>query len=288
MLAAHNYPIVKRRGDAAYDLQRQLSSRVRAVTTPGDLILSPGGAMELYLPHYEGRPNVRTLNGVLFQTRGNLDQALGRIANDIEVSLHAGLAVVVGREVMRIPPDIFRRYDVPQARLDAFWKPYLGAMQPVVINKGETYFWRIPPAEELAEKDGWRWASFDWGWQAGNVAAPGFENGWCFNPQTDPMLVGPVLRLDAAPIKAVKVAMATSAKNQTGQLFYAGLDGAISDAHSVRWKLKGDGQPHTYTIQLKDAQGWQGTITRLRLDPIEVGDGTAGARTCVMSLSLVR
>ncbi len=288
LLAFHNYPIVRYRGDAATDLQRQLSAGVKAVTGPNDLILSPGGVMELYLPYYEGRPNVRTLNGVLFDTGGNLDQAFGRFASYISSSLHAGLGVVVGREVMELPPEIFRRYDVPQARLDAFWKPYHAVMQPAVINKGQIYFWRIPPADEVAEKIGWAWTGFDWGWQAANVTSPGFEDGWCFNPQSDPMLVGPTLKLDASQFRAVEVTLSSKAAGQVAQLFYAGSDGAISDAHSVQWKLKGAGKSHTYTLPLRGTPGWEGSITRLRLDPISVGDGTPATRTCVRALKLLR
>ncbi|MDQ5852106.1 MAG: glycosyltransferase family 39 protein, partial [Chloroflexota bacterium] len=228
LLAWHNYPLVERRGDAAFDLQRQLSAGVRQVTTPNDLILAPGGVMELYLPYYEERPNIRTLNGVLFQTGGNVEQAFARLSADIATSLHAGLAVVVGREMMQLPPEIFRRYDVPQERLDAFWRPYREAMQPAVVHKGETYFWRIPAAQEVAQDTGWRWSSFDWGWQASNVTAGSFDGKWCFDPRPDPALNSPVLRLDTAPVQAMEVTLSTLAAGQTAQFFYAGPDGSLS------------------------------------------------------------
>ena len=287
LLAWHNYPIVERRGDAADDLQRQLSARVHELTTPSDLILAPGGVMELYLPYYEGRPNVRTLNGVLFETNGDVDAALGRIAAYISQSLQAGLSVTVGREMMQLPPEIFRRYDVPQARLDAFWKSYRTALQPAVIHAGETYFWRIPSATEVARDAGWRWQAFDWGWQATNVVGPAFDTGWCFDPQPDPILQGPVLALDAADVEAVEVTLSTLAQGQVGQLFWAGEDGVFSDARSVQWPVEGDGQSHTYRVPLAGVTGWTGTVTKLRLDPIAAGDGTPATRTCVEELRLI-
>jgi len=288
LLATHNYLIVERRGDAAFDLQRQISGQVRDLTTPNDLILSPGGVMELYLPYYEARPNVRTLNGVLFETNGDLQQTFDRLRADLATSLHAGLTVLVGREIMQLPPEIRRRYEVPQERLDAFWRPYRDALEPAVVHKGETYFWRIPSAQELAQRDGWRWTSFDWGWQALNVATSDFGGEWCFDPRSDPILLSPLLALDASSVEAVEVTMSTRAQGQSAQLFYAGSDGMILDERSVRWELEGDGLPHIYRMRLQEAPGWNGTVTGLRLDPIEVGDETAATRTCIRQVRLVK
>ena len=288
LLAWHNYPIIERRGDAAYDLQRTLAAGVREQTTPNDLILSSGGVMELYLPYYEGRPNVRTLNGLLFETSGDLDAAFGRIASYISSSLQAGLAVVVSREIMELPPEIFRRYDVPQARLDAFWDTYRPHMTPAVVHEGTTYFWRIPSAQELAHGEGWRWNGFALGWESANIAAQEFEAGWCFDPAVDPILIGPLLALDTAPVQAMEITMSTSAQGQIGQLFWGSPDGMMSDERSVRWELIGDGQPHTYTLPLRGAAGWSGVVSRLRLDPIAAGDGTAATRTCIEQMRLVR
>jgi len=287
-LAWHNYPIVRLRGDASVDLQRHLSAGIRNVTTAEDLVFEPGGVLELYLPYYEGRPNVRTLNGVLFETGGDIDRALERVSEYVSTSLHAGLAVVVGRNAMELPEDVFQRFDVPQERLEVFWRPYRPAMAPAVVHENKTYFYRIPPAQELVESGGWRWTSFDWGWQAANVANSSFAEAWCFDPQPDPMLLSPLLRLDARSARAVEITLSTAAQGQTAQLFYAGQDGGLSDERSVQWAVEGDGAPHTYTIPLEGAPGWGGTISRLRLDPIAVGDGTSATRTCVHGLRFVR
>jgi hypothetical protein len=288
LLAWHNYPIIDRRGDAAYDLQRILSAAVREQTTPDDLILSSGGVMELYLPYYEGRPNIRTLNGLLFETNGDLDAAFGRISSYISSSLNAGLAVVISSEILEIPPEIFRRYDVPQSRLDAFWQPYRSAMMPAVTHEGTTYFWRIPAAQELVQGEGWRWNGFALGWEGLNIAASEFEAGWCFDPAVDPILHGPLISLDPAMVQAVEITMSTAAQGQTAQFFWGGPDGIMSDERSVRWELTGDGQLHTYRVPVREAPGWSGVIARFRLDPIAVGDGTATTRTCVEQIRLVR
>lgn len=289
LLAWHNYPLVERRGDAAQDLQRQLAAKVGALTTTADLIIPPGGVQELYLPYYEARSNVATLNGILFETNGDVPAAFARMRERIDLSLHAGLGIVVGREAIELPRDIFQRYPVTQAQLDTFWQPYRDALQPAVTHDGTTYFWRIPPATELARDGGWRWTSAALGWQAANLGDERFDaqNGWCFTPQSDPALVGPRVELDATAFRTLEVTMRTSAPNEQAQLFFAGPDDALSDERSVRWTLEGDGVARTYSVPLAGTPGWSGLITRLRLDPISVGDGTAATETCVTALRLI-
>ncbi|HEX6287682.1 MAG TPA: glycosyltransferase family 39 protein [Herpetosiphonaceae bacterium] len=286
LLLWHNYPIVQRRGDASQDLQRQLADGIKAATARDDLIIPPGGVMELYLPYYEDRPNVRTINGTLFEVGGDIPAAFERLRGEITNGLHAGLTVIVGQETMELQ-ERYQRYPITQAMLDQFWQPYRAAFEPAVTHKGTIYYWRLPGATELARGAGWRWSSFDWGWQAANVQDARFETGWCFNPQTDPALVSPLLNVDAAEVAALEITMRTTAQGEHAQLFFAGPDGMMSDDRSVRWQVEGDGTPHTYTVALADVPGWQGRIERLRLDPLALGDGTAATRTCIESLRLV-
>jgi hypothetical protein len=287
LLAWHNYPIVERRGDASQDLQRQLADGIKAVTAPHDLIISPGGVMELYLPYYEDRHNLRTLNATLFEVNGDIPAAFERHHADIAEGLHAGLTVIVGQEALELQ-ERYQRYPITQAMLDQFWQRYRSSLTPAVVHKGTTYYWRLPNATELARGSGWRWQSFDWGWRAANVQDSRFESGWCFNPQTDPALVSPLLNLPAADVRALEITMRTAAQNEQAQLFFAGPDGAMSDQRSARWSLESDGQSHTYTVSLAELPGWQGSIQRLRLDPVSLGDGTDATRTCVESLRFVQ
>jgi hypothetical protein len=67
--------------------------------------------------------------------------------------------------------------------------------------------------------------------------------------------------------------MANGTAARDAQLFFAGLDGAISEAQSARWTLSPGPATVTYLIKLDKLPGWQGRITRLRLDPVGVGDG---------------
>ncbi len=288
ILAWHNYPIVKRRGDASQDLQRQIAAKVGAQSSTADLIIAPGGVMELYLPYYEQRNYVRTINMVLFETNGDIPAALGRLQYEIDTALHAGLAVLVGREAMDLPEEIVQRYPIQQEQLDGLWAPYRASLQPAVTHNGMTYFWRIPSSTEIARGDGWRWETSPLGWQSSNVVDVSLNGEWCVNPQSDPALLSPRIDFDGSWASAVEVRMRTNAQNEQAQLFFADQNGAMSDERSARWSLIGDGQLRTYTIQFADVSGWSGWITQLRLDPIAVGDGTEATRTCIESLRLVK
>jgi hypothetical protein len=189
---------------------------------------------------------------------------------------------------MELPKEIVQRYPIQQEQLDSLWAPYRAALQPAVTHNGTTYFWRIPSSTEIARGDGWRWQTSPLGWQATNVAATSFDSAWCVNPQSDPALLGPRVDFDGSWATTLEVRMRTNAQNEQAQLFFADQNGAMSDERSVRWALNGDGQLHTYTIPLAEAAGWSGWITRLRLDPISVGDGTEASQTCIESLKLVK
>jgi hypothetical protein len=98
-------------------------------------------------------------------------------------------------------------------------------------------------------------------------------SGWNITPGIDPALLSPLLHLDARQVVAIEIRMANGTRNRDAQLFYAGVDGAMSEERSVRWELNATGDATTYTIDLRAAPGWDGIITRLRIDPVGVGDG---------------
>jgi hypothetical protein len=67
--------------------------------------------------------------------------------------------------------------------------------------------------------------------------------------------------------------MANGTAARDAQLFFAGPDGAIAEQRSAHWTLDPGTAATTYRIELADLPSWQGRITRLRLDPVGVGDG---------------
>jgi len=134
-------------------------------------------------------------------------------------------------------------------------------------------YWRLAMGQERAEGRGWRFDSFSEGWQAANVQQELFAQGWHFVPGSDPALTSPLLEIDAAGFAAIEIRMANGTAAQDAQLFFAGPDGTIGEARSVRWTLRPGTAAVTYRLELAELPGWQGRITRLRLDPVGVGDG---------------
>ncbi len=283
LLLWHNIGLLRRRGDAAQDLPRQIAAQAAAVSAPDDVFVLLGGMLELYLPYYERRPNVHILDVMFFDAQNDPARAYARLEREISAGLGAGLRVFVDRDIQRLPPETLQRYAVTQPDLDRFWAPYRPFLTPAVTQSGTVYFKQLPTASERAAGAGWQWAGFDWGWQGSNLGAATLERGWCFAPGSDPMLLSPRLDLPATAT-SVEVTLRTAAADQTAQLFWAGPDGAMSAAQSVEWPVIGDGAAHTYRVALPSS--WRGTVTRLRLDPIAVGDGTAASATCVDELRL--
>lgn len=70
-MLAINYDSISRRGRMEYDRQRRIAAALAARSAPGDLLLVPDGLQELYLPYYEQRDNVLSLNQALFEHEGD-------------------------------------------------------------------------------------------------------------------------------------------------------------------------------------------------------------------------
>ena len=55
-----------------------------------------------------------------------------------------------------------------------------------------------------------------------------------------------------------------------GQVFFVTEDDAdYGESKSLVFDVIADGEPHAYVLDLGSVPGWDGTITRLRLDPVE-------------------
>ena len=104
------------------------------------------------------------------------------------------------------------------------------------------------------------------GWQGANIQQELFAKGWHFVPGSDPALTSPLLDIGADRFAAIEIRMANGTAAHDAQLFFAGSDGSISEARSARWTLKPGQAAVTYRIELAGLPGWQGRITRLRLE----------------------
>ena len=64
--------------------------------------------------------------------------------------------------------------------------------------------------------------------------------------------------------------MKSSAGEWAQVFFITDSDNGYDEAKSLRFKIKSDGQFHTYALRMDKVAGWKGVIIELRLDPVEV------------------
>jgi hypothetical protein len=271
--AATNGGAITRRGDPATDLQRLIARQLAARSQPADLLLVPDGLLELYLPYYERHDNFMSLNQALFDNGDDWDRACAAVRERVDMALHAGATVYVSDETLHPPTLLLERHHLQPAQVTACFAPYGGALQFVPMPQTMPAYWRLAMGQERAEGAGWRFDTFAEGWQGANIQQELFAMGWHFVPGSDPALTSPLLDIGADRFAAIEIRMANGTAAHDAQLFFAGPDGAISEARSARWTLKPGPAAVTYRIELAELPGWQGRITRLRLDPVGVGDG---------------
>ncbi len=268
-----NYDSIRQRGNAATDLQRTIARGLASQSTPADLLLIPDGLLELYLPYYEQHDNFLSLNQALFDHGDDWSRACNAVQQRMEAARHAGATVLIADEVLHPLADFLQRHHLQQSEVAACFAPYRAELLPLPMPPAAPTYWRLPRGQEQAQGSGWRFMAAAEGWQAANVADSRFAAAWHFRPEVDPWLTSPLLDLQADRYEAIEIRLANGTKARDAQLFYAGPDEQITEQHSVHWTLKPTADPVTYRIDLRTAPGWSGTIMRLRLDPVGVGDG---------------
>jgi hypothetical protein len=268
-----NYGAIERRGDAATDLQRVVARALAERSSKADLLVIPDGLQELYLPYYEQRENFISINQALFDAGDSWPEACGTIRRRIETALYAGATAIVAEEAMHPPALLLERHRITQAQVDMCFAPYRADLRPLALPKQAPGYLRLATAQERAEGAGWKFEAAPQGWLAANVAGERFEQGWTFVPGVDASLTSPLMRLDTSHYAAIEIRLASGTAGRDAQLFFLGEDGRADEARSLHWELGSGDDAQTYRLDLRDAPGWQGIVTRLRIDPVGVGDG---------------
>jgi hypothetical protein len=120
----------------------------------------------------------------------------------------------------------------------------------------------LPNWDFTAQREAQGWVSVN------NLAAFSFDQHGLQTQVTggDPYMVGPRIELDPATAPHLEIHM-RSTNGSGGQVFWE-VDGQpFNEAASQHFTIEPDGQWHTYRLDLNGHAAWQGTITRLRLDP---------------------
>jgi hypothetical protein len=86
---------------------------------------------------------------------------------------------------------------------------------------------------------------------------------------SDPYLGSPAFTIDAKVYPIIKIRMAVSSGDSAQLFFITSSRKAYDEQKSLRFAIDGDGEFHTYTLDMSKVSSWNGTITQIRLDPTE-------------------
>ncbi len=276
-MLAMNYDSITRRGRMAYDRQRRIAAALAAHSAPGDLLLVPDGLQELYLPYYEQRDNVLSLNQALFEHEGDWAAACRAVRQRITITREHGFAVWIDDVVLYPGSDrdetrLLERFRLtPQAVTQCF-TPYMPELDPHLVA-GYGIYHALPAAQTLLERSGWDFAHSRQGWRASNIEHERFVTGWEFIPGVDPQLKSPPLHIDTRRYNILEIDLAAATQDRDAQLFFYDEAGQVAEERSIRWTLPPGDAVITYRLELEGQPGWHGIVTGLRLDPVSVGDG---------------
>jgi hypothetical protein len=91
----------------------------------------------------------------------------------------------------------------------------------------------------------------------------------------DPQLLSPILMIDTSIVKKIIINMANDhLSNNHFQLFWSRDDeGLFNEDASIWIEMKNDGGWKEYIVDLSTNSNWNGIVRRLRIDPVEEGNG---------------
>ncbi len=280
-----NHGSITLRGDSTQDDHRTIVHLLAEYSTPDDLLLVSDGLQELYLPFYEDHNNTWSINQAMWESATDWEQACERLQQRIDHALGRGLAVFLGQEVLfpqwedtTFGDPILQRFGLAQEQVTQCFAPYLPDIELVDMDDDLPPFYRIPTAQEMVEeRGGWSFTRHRWGWHAAHIREERFADAWYFTPDVDPNLVSPPISVAVEDYDAIEIRFGVSAATTATmkyELFFVDEQGLVHNEHVVQRTVERDEeQPHTYHISLEDREGWEGTMTGLRFDPVGEGDG---------------
>jgi hypothetical protein len=85
----------------------------------------------------------------------------------------------------------------------------------------------------------------------------------------DPYMSSPKFVIAAKTFPIINIRMKVSSGYYAHLYFMTPSDSWFSESKSLRFAIDGDGEFHTYTLEMDKLSDWKGTITQIRLDPFE-------------------
>ncbi len=99
--------------------------------------------------------------------------------------------------------------------------------------------------------------------------SPAYDGHWPLTlDHGDPMIILPTAQWQAEDVPEVLIRAAYRTQNSAAEIFFAGADGAFTGEKRLTVPVIPDGEVRTYAVDLASHPLYEGTITRLRFDPI--------------------
>lgn len=268
-MAYTNAVAIQQRGDARYDLQRDIARAIAAQSQPADLLLIPDGLQELYLPYYEQRTQFLSVNGLMTQY-GNWAQACDAIHIAITRTQRAGAAVLIADDFLTPSHTMQQRFALPRNSVRTCLATDIPLMQLLPLTTPIPRHYRIPrPAEQLQHGTWKQLRAAPYGWDVLNATGVQGDS-WRITVADDPAIISPIL--DVALPRYIGIRMqADGTKDGHAQLFVTDQINQFSETHALRWEL----QPgmNEYVIDLQQLANPPTRLIQLRLDPVASGAG---------------
>ncbi len=114
------------------------------------------------------------------------------------------------------------------------------------------------------------------GWITVHISNPTVPQGgvWTLTiDQSDPFIKSPTIALDAEDYTHVQVKMKNATTSQIAYFLWTRSDESyFGGAKMIDFPVETDNQWYTYKAELAGNSEWNGTITQVRFDPVEIGD----------------
>jgi len=86
---------------------------------------------------------------------------------------------------------------------------------------------------------------------------------------TDPHIASPTISVDAEEYPIIQIHMKVSSGIDAQLFFVTEASSNYEEEKSLRFKVRGDGRFHIYSLDMSSVPGWEGTVSQIRFDPIE-------------------
>lgn len=277
LLLAQGDPI-REAANAENDYYQQVTQTLDPYLAETDLVVSRGNILDLYVPFYAEHPPSNVISLREIQLSG--DTAINRLIDSLTPAYQRGQIIYIDQIVLDEPHDPQRNpFGLSMDDINELHRRF--PISAAIGYDGQNAFYSI--GQRVSDTTTWTFEQHLGGWlEFGAIREYFNDDGWCIDGGEDPWLESPPVMIDTARYSTIEIEMSIDGVGAGfGQLYWQRPTEGLAEDRSQRFDLALGRQ--IYTLELEGAQGWEDTITFLRLDPIQAApDVTA----CIYRIAL--